>query len=78
MFEYFELLQIAGIDPKGLDALEIMQISGRIIHDPLIRQRKAAMVSGTGNGVLPDDADEQIIKSMPDAERAALRKRVRS
>jgi hypothetical protein len=76
MFEYFELLQIVGIDPKGLDPLEIIQIAGRIIHDPLIRKRKAAMVSGTGNALLPSDADEQIIKSMPDAERAALRKRV--
>jgi hypothetical protein len=70
------LVELVGIDTRTVSVLDLLTLAGRIIHDPLIRQRKAAMVSGTGNGVLPHDADEQIIRSMPANERAALRARI--
>jgi hypothetical protein len=76
MRELINLVSAAGISVKDLDVLDVFLISGRIINDTEIRRRKAAMVIGSGNTILPADADEQIIASMPPAELAALRSRV--
>jgi hypothetical protein len=70
------LCELVGVPMRNADVMDLFLISGRIINDPELRKRKTAMVAGSGNCVLPDDADEQIIASMPPADLAALRVRV--
>jgi hypothetical protein len=74
---YLEMLQLVGINPAVLSDFEILQIAGRIIHDPEMRRRKSQMARGSGSSILPFDADEQILQSMPDADKAALHARVK-
>jgi hypothetical protein len=70
------LVELAGIDTRSVSVLDLLSLAGRIIHDPVIVRRKAAIVRGTGNTVLPDNVDADIIRTMPANERAFLRARI--
>ncbi|MGA8557197.1 MAG: hypothetical protein WB630_22520, partial [Candidatus Acidiferrales bacterium] len=71
-----ELVNAVGFDARKMQPLDLMQMSHGIEFDPVIFARKRAMVKGSGLSVLHESASLELVQSMPENERAALRDRV--
>jgi hypothetical protein len=73
--DWMAIVAAAGFDPMKMSTEQLYEISGKIIHDPVIGQRKLE-IARAGNGVIEKGTTEKILRSMTAAERTALRERV--
>jgi hypothetical protein len=77
-----EALAIAGINTDGLDPLGILILDGRIMNDSVVCAHKRDYMKGKierggpGKGVFSIGEFNQILRDMPDNEKAALRARL--
>jgi hypothetical protein len=71
------LVNAVGFDAKKIPILDLLSLSRRIENDSVIFERKRRMVEGQSLGVLQESASLEIVQTMPPAELAALRERVK-
>ena len=71
------LVNAVGFDAKKIPILDLLSLSRRIENDSVIFERKRRMVEGQSLCVLQESASLEIVQTMPPAELAALRERVK-
>ncbi len=72
---WIEILKAAGIDSRRLSIADIYFTEGQILRDDVVSARVRAVVTGRG-GCASHGTYVEVIESMPEPERAALRERV--
>lgn len=70
-----EVVSAVGINVKNLSVFDLHAIQGRIIRDDVVSKRVRAIVAGRG-GCASHSTYVEVIESMPESDRAALRQRV--
>jgi hypothetical protein len=76
MNDWKEVCEAAGFEPRKMSPIDVYELGGRIIHDPVIRILKGPVAQANG-GLVEMGTTVALLKQMSEADRAALRERVR-
>jgi hypothetical protein len=75
MNDWKEVCEAAGFEPRKMSPIDVYELGGRIIHDPVIRILKGPVAQANG-GIVEMGTTAELLKKMSDVDRAALRDRV--
>jgi hypothetical protein len=70
---WIDVVNATGIRAGRLDPATVYLLSGKILNDPIVVERKLKFLQGS---VLPTGSAAKAIREMTEAERAELRSRI--
>jgi hypothetical protein len=73
MSDCVEICGVTGCDVARMNEMEVYMTAGKIIHDPVVTERKLKLAN---NGIVATGTSAAVIKAMSKQERALLWERV--
>jgi hypothetical protein len=75
LMEWVDVVNATGIKAGRLDMATVYLLSGKVIHDSVVVERKRKFAV---NGVIPTGASAKVVREMTEQEREQLRRRIQA